>query len=87
MIGPGGAGAFGTSGCGHMDEWKESINYHADKFKGYLDASLARFNKAKEAAEDKTLAGDAKLAKIKEIGDECLKAIAEAAKCRRKAEK
>lgn len=87
VIGPGGAGAFGTSGCGHMDEWKESINYHADKFKGDLESSLARYKKAKETAEDKTLEGDAKAAKLKEIGDECVKAIAEAAKCRKKAEK
>ncbi len=84
VIGPGGASPFGTSGCGHTFEWDTSINYHPEKYLKYLDESLERYGRAKAIAEDKALGQEERAAKLKEMQAEILKALQEAAKCRKK---
>jgi hypothetical protein len=81
VLGPGGQMPFGTSGCGHREEWKTSINYHPEKYLKFLDESRERHLKAKAVVEDKELDEAARAAKLKELGAETLKAIQEAAKC------
>jgi hypothetical protein len=84
VIGPGGKSAFGTAGCGHKEDWKDSASYHPEKYIRFLEASLDRYSRAKAIAEDKNLSQEERMKKLKEIQAECLKAISEAAKCKRK---
>lgn len=83
VIGPGAKGAFGTSGCGHTQEWDTSISYHADKYAKFLDESLDRFRRAEAILKDTTKSAEQKLSDMTAMKEEIQKAITEAAKCKK----
>lgn len=83
VIGPGGSMPFGTSGCGHSGEWEISANYHPDRYLKFLEESFGRYQKAKGVAEDRSLSADDRSAKLKNLTSEVVRAIQEAAKCRK----
>lgn len=78
VIGPEGRCAFGTSGSGYLWEYESSINYRPDKYRKFLDESLARFQKAKAIAEDTALDAKARDAKLRELYLEILASLKEA---------
>lgn len=84
VIGPGGKGAFGTSGCGHKEDYEESASYHPDKYLKFLADSLDRYARAKAVVEDKSLSAEDRAKKLKDLQAECVKAISDAAQCKKK---
>lgn len=84
IIGPGGKSPFGTSGCGHKEDYEKSISYHPDKYVKWLEETLERYQQARAIVEDKSLDDETRQAKLKEISERCLAQIKEAAACKRK---
>lgn len=83
VLGPQGNAAFGTSGCGHLEEWESSINYHPEKYLTFLDESLARYRRALAIARDAGLSAEARAGKLHEVAADNRRAIQEAARCRK----
>ena len=52
VLGTNGVTPFGTSGCGHRGELETAINYNADKFLAYLQASRELFLENQRAVEE-----------------------------------
>lgn len=71
VLTPDGTAALGTSGCGHRWEWETSINYHAEKFRKYLEGCLDRFVRLKSGDD------------LAALRKETIAQIREANRCRR----
>jgi hypothetical protein len=78
VLSPDGKWPLGTSGSGHIWEYKTSINYNPDKYLQFVDECLDRFARAVALGSQTALDAKTREAKLAALQAEILRSIEDA---------